>query len=137
MCNPTRAILSSPKTLLYFHFFFLSIQPECPPLPPSTGHLCIASAGAQDCHYESLINNFGGNVNCCCGRCDIDMTCAPDSTTGSGFWQPMYSTLCPAEGCGSDGEYGVDGIVKMCVEIIVENSLHRCDNLTRPPWPLS
>ena len=43
------------------------------------------------------------------------MTCAPDSTTGSGFWQPtMYSTLCPAEGCGSDGEYGVDDIVQMC-----------------------
>ena len=31
------------------------------------------------------------------------MTCAADSTTGSGFWQPMHSTLCPAEACGSQG----------------------------------
>merc|ERR1719264_39336 len=31
------------------------------------------------------------------------MTCVPDSTTGSGLWQPMYFPLCPAEGCGSEG----------------------------------
>merc|ERR1719500_732127 len=58
----------------------------------------------MDCHYENLIGNNGGTANCCCGQCDIDMTCAPNSTTGSGLWQPMYSTLCPAEGCGSEGE---------------------------------
>jgi len=80
------------------------LSSECPPLRPSPGHLCAAPAGALDCHYESLNVSFGGNVNCCCGRCNIDMTCAQDSTTGSGFWQPtMYSTLCPAEGCGSEG----------------------------------
>ena len=110
---------------------------KCPPLPPSPGHLCATPAGALDCQYESFINNFGGNVNCCCGRCDSNVTCAPDSTTGSGFWQPtMYSTLCPAEGCGSEGEYDVDGFVKTCVEIIVKNSLHRCGDLTKPPWQL-
>ena len=97
-----------------FIFQFFSLQPECPSLPPTRGDLCAAPAGALECRYEIFNASFGGNVNCCCGRCDIDMTCAPDSTTGSGFWQPLYSTLCPAEGCGSEGEYGVDGILKMC-----------------------
>ena len=122
----------------YIFISFSKIQLECPSLPPSPDHLCVAPAGALDCHYESLSDSFGGDVNCCCGRCDIDMTCAPDSTTGSGFWQPMHSTLCPAEGCGSEGEYGVDGIVKdKCVEIIVKNSLHRKPHLAQPPWQLS
>ena len=31
------------------------------------------------------------------------MTCAHDLTTGSGLWQPMHSTICPAEGCGTTG----------------------------------
>jgi len=80
------------------------LSSECPPLPPSQGHLCAAPVGKQDCHYENFIaNSFGLTVNCCCGQCDIDMTCAPDSTTGSGLWQPMHSPLCPADGCGSEG----------------------------------
>merc|ERR1712110_960754 len=43
--------------------------------------------------------------NCCCGQCDVEpkITCAHDSITGSGLWQPMHSPLCPAEGCGSEG----------------------------------
>ena len=81
-------------------------QPGCPPLPPSAGHLCIAPAGNQDCHYDgnNVGNNGGTAFNCCCGRCDIDRICAHDSTTGSGIWQPMLSPLCPAEGCGIEGE---------------------------------
>merc|ERR1712198_267311 len=74
------------------------LSDDCPPLPPSPGHLCVAPAGAQYCHYDG---GNGGTVNCCCSRCDT--TCAPDSTTGSGLWQPMHWTLCPAEGCGSEG----------------------------------
>ena len=96
MCNQTKAVLS--KTIIS------STQPECPPLHPSPDHLCAAPAGTLDCHYEFLTINNGGTVNCCCGQCDIDMTCAPDSITGSGLWQPMYSTLCPEDGCGSEGE---------------------------------
>ena len=87
----------------------LEPQPGCPPLPPSAGHLCVAPALDQDCLYDG---SSGGTswqsplvVNCCCGRCDLDSICAHDSTTGSGIWQPMHSPLCPAEGCGSDGEW--------------------------------
>jgi len=40
--------------------------------------------------------------HCCCGQCGENFSCVqPDSTTGAGHWQ---STLCPAEGCGSEGE---------------------------------
>ena len=33
------------------------------------------------------------------------MTCAPGSDSTTGLWQSMHSTLCPAEGCGSKGEW--------------------------------
>ena len=80
----------SKKTFWYrFHF---QPQPECPLLPPTPGHLCVTPAGAQDCHYDI----------CCCGRCGDPITCAHDSTTGFGRWQSMQ---CPAEGCGSEGEW--------------------------------
>ena len=82
---------------------------ECPPLPPTPGHLCVTPAGAQDCHYDD--SNGGTEQSpfvskCCCGQCETDpITCAPDSTTGSGLWQPMHSPLCPVGGCGSEGEW--------------------------------
>ena len=73
----------------------------CPsPIPPTAGQPCSQLPEPLDCHYE---NSTGLTVNCCCGQCDVDMTCAPDSTTGSGLWQPMHSPLCPADGCGSQG----------------------------------
>lgn len=75
----------------------------CPsPSPPTPGQPCSQLPGVQDCHYNG---NQGGSsespllANCCCGRCDTDMTCTP----GSGIWQPMYSPLCPTEGCGTEG----------------------------------
>ena len=77
----------------------------CPsPSPPTPGQPCTLP-GELECHYENLIDNYGGTANCCCGQCDVDMICASDSTTGSGLWQPMHSTLCPAEGCGIEGEW--------------------------------
>merc|ERR1719370_570821 len=58
----------------------------CPsPIPPTADQPCTLP-GALYCNYESFIDNQGGTGNCCCGQCDIDMTCAPDSTTGSGLW---------------------------------------------------
>ena len=75
-----------------------SVYPS--PIPPTPGQPCSQLPGALDCHYQNR-----STVNCCCGQCDIDMTCAPDLTTGSGLWQPMHSTLCPEEGCGSVGEW--------------------------------
>ena len=82
---------------------------QCPALPPSPGNLCVPPAGNQVCHYDG---GQGGTsedspliVTCCCGRCPDDVTCAPDSITGSGLWQSIaYSPLCPTEGCGTDGK---------------------------------
>ena len=92
----------------YFDWFVISSYLPgslCPsPIPPTPGQPCTLP-GELDCHYENLIDNHGLTGNCCCGQCDLDMTCAPDSTTRSGLWQPMHSPLCPAEGCGSEGEW--------------------------------
>ena len=82
---------------------------QCPALRPSPGNLCVPPAGNQVCHYDG---GQGGTseespliVTCCCGRCPEDVTCAPDSITGSGLWQSIaYSPLCPTEGCGTDGK---------------------------------
>ena len=82
---------------------------QCPALPPSPGNLCVPPAGNQVCLYNG---GQGGTskdspliVTCCCGRCPEDVTCAPDSITGSGLWQSIaYSPLCPTEGCGTDGK---------------------------------
>ena len=110
---PTRSPkTSSQKYIPAHHSAFFSatpLQPECPLLPPSPYHLCVAPSGAQDCHYDS--GNGGTEQSpfvskCCCGQCDVEkITCASDSTTGSGLWQPMHSPLCPAEGCGSEGDW--------------------------------
>ena len=72
--------------------------PECPTLIPTPGHLCSAANGAQDCLYTDI-------DLCCCGDCPevLEYSCVPDSTTGAGIWQ---SSLCPKEGCGSQGEWG-------------------------------
>jgi len=86
---------------------------DCPPLPPSPSHLCAAPAGAQDCHYTiiSEITPMDAFLlpititadHCCCGPCSQNFifSCVTDSTTGAGLWQ--MSTLCPVEGCGSEG----------------------------------
>ena len=75
----------------------------CPsPIPPTPGQPCNLP-GTLDCSY-------GLTGNCCCGQCDVDMTCAPDSTNGSGLWQPKHSMLCPTEGCGSEGEWWTENV---------------------------
>ena len=82
------------------HHRLISSQPcpdQCPPSPPTHGHFCVSPAGAQDCRYAT--------DHCCCGICpeNFTLSCANrDPTTGAGLWQ---STLCPAEGCGSEGEW--------------------------------
>ena len=54
---------------------------------------------ADDCKYELIAGE-----RCCCGRCSswLSLACVLDSTTGARLWQPIDS-LCPAEGCGSEG----------------------------------
>ena len=74
----------------------------CPfPILPTPGQVC-SLPGALDCHYGNFTDL---SMNCCCGRCDVDMTCALDPATGTGVWQKMYSPLCPSEGCGSQGGF--------------------------------
>ena len=72
----------------------LSCLSECPLFPPSIGNLCAPPSGAQDCQFT---DDF-----CCCGQCPENFTfsCVPDSMSGAGVWR---STLCPADGCGSNG----------------------------------
>ena len=83
----------------------------CPsPILPTPGQPCNQLPGALDCHYENHIDYHGLAGNCCCGQCDMDMTCAPDSTNGSGLWQPKHPMLCPTEGCGSEGEWWRENI---------------------------
>ena len=93
---------------------YLSCRPmyilECPRVVPTVDTLCVASSGAQDCRYHG---KDGGVVNCCCNECDIDMTCAVDSTTGSGLWKPLHPPKCREDGCGSKGGYAMSHIDKM------------------------
>ena len=73
------------------------IGSDCPPLP-SPSQLCVPpSRGQQNCSYNA-------GDHCCCGQCPQSFTfsCVLDSTSGAGFW---HSTLCPTEGCGSEGEW--------------------------------
>ena len=102
-CSPANINKLSDPLVVSF-----SIWLECPSLPPIPGYLCVTPAGSQDCHYGD--GSEGGTdlapfvSKCCCGQCDTDtITCAPDSTTGSGLWYPMHSPLCPAQGCGTKG----------------------------------
>ena len=91
------SITSSLKQ--WFHAYTLYTS-ECPALPPSPGHLCVPPTGVLNCTYtaESLTVE-----QCCCGVCPQNFTvsCVLDSISGAGVWQ---STLCPSEGCGSEGE---------------------------------
>ena len=103
-------------------WFHSKTQLECPTLPPLRGHHCVPRAGALDCHYRHYTSD-----HCCCGNCpdSFTLSCVPDSITGAGFWQ---STLCPAEGCGSEGEWRWK--LTKCF------FFHRCCHLAEPPWQL-
>ena len=85
--------------------------PGCPLLPPSSGSLCVPpSEGAHNCSYDGSSGNTyqletSLVINCCCGQCDTDLTCSPDSASGYGLWQPTHTSLCPENGCGTQGEY--------------------------------
>ena len=77
----------------------------CPNLhPPTPGHPCTAP-GNLNCSYDGA--TITDNDHCCCGRCPdttdtITMACVSDnSTTGAGLW----SSPCPADCCGSKGEW--------------------------------
>ena len=83
-----------------FLFNISSPGTVCPsPSLPVSGDTCTLSGGL-DCPYEPHNHIFGVIADCCCGQCANDVTC---DSTGS-TWQPTHSTLCPSEGCGSQGD---------------------------------
>ena len=88
-----------PFLLIFSSYLFnMIIWPDCPLLPPTPGHLCVPPTTANDCHYNT--------DHCCCGNCPQRFTfsCAVDSTTGAGLWEKLHSSICPAHGCGKEGE---------------------------------
>ena len=77
--------------------------------PPTPGQPCNdGRPGAiedLECRYKnSEFTQYENTpiVNCCCGQCDIDVTC--DMNTQS--WTAMHSPLCPENGCANTGEWG-------------------------------
>ena len=90
------------KNLLLWLNLILMILSECSLASP--GSPCT-NLEAEDCKYDYVVGE-----HCCCGQCTdpgwLYLACVLDSTTGSGLWQPMHSPLCPAEDCGSNGEWG-------------------------------
>ena len=73
----------------------ISISSECPYLQPESGQLCASPYVDNSCLYSGDL--------CCCDRCSdyFTFSCVLNSTTGDHHWQ---SSLCPAEGCGDQGE---------------------------------
>ena len=68
----------------------------CPfPTPPTPGQPC-PQPGELDCHYDK--------DQCCCGNCaqNFTVSCVSDNS-GAGLWK--MSTLCPPDGCGSEGKW--------------------------------
>ena len=90
------------KNIMFHSFCTYCLGSVCPsPIPPTPGKPCAQLPGAMDCHYDG---DREGTVTCCCDQCDTvtDMTCALNSTSGSGIWQSL--PFCPADGCGTEGE---------------------------------
>ena len=73
----------------------------------------LASLGSPCTNLEATDCLISGE-HCCCGQCPnapwIRLACVPDSTTGAGLWQML--SPCPADGCGSGGEWFGDNCQK-------------------------
>ena len=69
-----------------------------------SGDPCSPSEALDEgCSFKSLVHVLGGTANCCCGQCDIDLTCR--NVNGTGVWQAIHSQLCPVQGCGEKGTH--------------------------------
>ena len=88
-----KTILTQAKGRISFQ---LSLSSECRLASP--GSPCT-TLGTSDCKYELTTGE-----RCCCGQCSAwaSLACVPDQTSGAGVWQIF--PICPAEGCGSEGE---------------------------------
>ena len=105
-CNNLIIRFSLPISLLAHHWTSMhSVRCPRPRLPVPQPHphswrfFTFSLAAITHLNLKYIL---GGAVSCCCGRCDVDSTCT--STLRSGVWQPMYSPLCPLDGCGDEGE---------------------------------
>ena len=91
-------LISTLESLLaWLSDWLLYLISECSLASP--GSPC-SNLEAEDCKYEL-------GDHCCCGQCPVwfSLACVLNSTTGAGLWQPIDMMLCPAEGCGSEGEW--------------------------------
>merc|ERR1712012_180754 len=106
---PAAVTSTSNKVEIYFHTDYYddsnsgwrltwrAVTPGsfCPdPTPPTPPQPCSQLPGALECTYES--------DTCCCGRCSNFICVYDNSTSDSGLWQ--MSSLCRADGCGSEGK---------------------------------
>ena len=116
---------------------FTGFDPSLPVLTDfiSLSECSLASPGspctnleAEDCKYEHI------GDHCCCGQCSdspwLSLACVLDSTTGAGTWQPI--ALCPAGGCGSEGEW-----CRECFFFLIFAPNRRSCHLAKLPRQLS
>ena len=92
---------------LYFHRLWSLLA--CPDWFIPLSECSLASPGSPCTNLEAkdCKNGYIGD-HCCCGQCSdspwLSLACVLNATTGSSHWQPIIDSICPAEGCGSDGE---------------------------------
>ena len=127
MCNPTRAILSSQKTLLYLYFFFLKCNQNVllclPHRATSVPHLLeprTATMTQTIAAVDSVLRTSHSRVT---------LTRPLGLDTGSQHFALQKAVAARVSTMLME--------LSKCVEIIVKNSLHRFCNLTKPPWHLS
>ena len=106
---------------------FISILSECPYQQPESGQLCASSPyGDNSCLYSGDL--------CCCDRCSdyFTFSCVLNSSTGDHHWQ---SSLCPAEGCGDQGE--TFSFLDHLNIVLKLYTFFRRRLVTQPSWQLS
>ena len=124
------------KTFSLIPCLFLTENPflsECALASP--GSPCT-NLEVSDCKYKSP--SLPGE-RCCCGQCTdsswLSLACVSNSTTGSGLWQT--TSICPADGCGSKGEWCGDNKLKCPFCWVQLGRLHFTGVVTSPNHPKS
>ena len=89
--------------------------------------------GSLECLQESIIDRGGFKGTCCCGQCDVDMTCAADDSSSNGVWKPLYPTICPEGGCGDKGDKSFNQYLDY--QLRTTRNIVRCGYLPKlPKW---
>ena len=87
--------------------------------------------GSLECLQESIIDRGGFEGTCCCGQCDVDMTCSADDSSSNGVWKPLYPTICPEGGCGDKGDKSFNHYLDY--QLRTTRNIVRCGYLTKLP----